>query len=81
MNYQCSFCGQIVSTALRCKDCGYVFCEPCTKGGKSSTAGVVGRTLLGVLTYGASEVARAGYRKIGQKCPTCDGKELVRISG
>jgi len=80
MNYRCGFCGQVISTAVRCKDCGCIFCEPCTKGGKSSTAGAVSRAVFGVLTYGASEVLRAGYRKAVQKCPACEGKALVRIS-
>jgi hypothetical protein len=81
MNYQCSFCAQIVSTALRCKRCGYIACEPCTKGGKSSTAGGITRAVFGVLTYGISEAVRAGYRSVIQKCPACEGKDLVLISG
>ena len=79
MKYQCSFCAKIKGSGWRCSDCGILLCNDCSKGGRSGAVGMAGRILAGVATYGASEVARAGYRKVRQKCVSCHGTNLIRL--
>ncbi|HAO21263.1 MAG: hypothetical protein BWK80_49905 [Desulfobacteraceae bacterium IS3] len=79
MAYQCSFCGNEFKDIWRCRDCGFMVCDNCSKGGKSGLAGKIGRAYVAVATSGLSEVARAGYRKIKQHCPSCEGKDLIKI--
>lgn len=79
MAYKCSFCGQNYDEAWRCKDCGMIICDSCSKGGKSGALGGTARVVAGLYTAGLSEVARAGYRKLNQKCLKCNGDNLVLI--
>lgn len=79
MSYRCSFCGVIKKHVYRCSDCGMLVCSSCAKGGKSSAMGVAGRTIAGYLSAGATEVARAAYRRAKQHCPRCDSKDLIRV--
>jgi len=77
--YVCSFCGGQFKQVWRCRNCGTVVCDTCSKGGKSSMLGKLTRAYVGVSTLGLSEATRSGYRKIKQKCPSCDGKDLIII--
>lgn len=80
VTYKCDFCGRSgFSHVWRCPECGQMFCDACTKGGRSSTAGKVARGVVGYVSAGLSEVARAGYRKAIQKCPSCQGVDLIRV--
>ncbi len=38
-----------------------------------------GRTVAGYLSVGATEVARAAYRRVKQHCPRCSSKDLIRV--
>ena len=75
----CDCCERDLNGGWRCRDCDHKFCNNCSKGGRSSGLGVATRTVFGIFTYGASEIARAGYRKAKQKCPYCGSKDLMRI--
>jgi hypothetical protein len=77
--YRCSFCGEVTKRAWRCSTCGFIACTNCSKGGKSTALGKVVRLGAGVVTYGATEVLRAGYRKANQKCPNCNSHEVISI--
>ena len=77
--YRCSFCGKVKRRAWRCGSCGYILCSNCSKGGKSTALGAMGRTVAAAATYGASEVVRWGYRKANQKCHRCGGSSLVSV--
>jgi len=79
MSYQCSFCGSEFSQVWRCRECGTMICDSCSKGGKSGTLGKLARAYVGLSTLGASEVVRSGYRKIKQHCPSCESSDLIRI--
>jgi len=79
MVYQYSFCGGEFKVLWRCRDCGYMVCDDCSKGGKSGLLGKVVRGYVGLSTLGLTEVARAGYRKAKQHCPSCESKDLIKI--
>jgi hypothetical protein len=79
VKYQCTFCADVKSHAWRCTDCGMLVCDSCSKGGKSTAAGIAGRAVVGYATAGLSEIARLGFRKINQHCPGCGGDDLIRI--
>jgi hypothetical protein len=79
MAYRYSFCGNDFKDIRRCRDCGMMVCDNCSKGGKSGLLGKVVRGYVGVSTLGLSELAREGYRKVKQFCPSCEGKDLIRI--
>jgi hypothetical protein len=75
----CDTCRRSFGYGWRCKQCELVCCDPCTKGGRSTTAGKLMRGALGIVTYGASEVVRAINRSNNQACPRCGGKDFMRI--
>jgi len=77
--YQCGFCGDESNSLWRCRDCGDMVCDACSKGGKSSKLGVAGRVVAGYVSVGATEALRSGYRKVNQHCPSCESKDLIRI--
>ena len=77
--YRCSFCGKTAKRAWRCTECGYIMCANCSKGGKSTGLGKFVRTGAAIATYGISEVARAGYRKVNQKCIHCGSIEIMSL--
>jgi hypothetical protein len=79
MKYRCTFCARVFSHLLRCETCGILVCDSCTKGGRSSNLGVAARAAAGYLTAGLSEVARLGYRKLKQHCPSCGDDQLTRV--
>ena len=79
MSYRCTFCANTKKHVYRCSDCGMLVCSSCAKGGTSSAMGVAGRTVAGYLSAGATEMARAAYRRAKQHCPRCDGKDLIRV--
>ncbi len=79
MSYQCTFCASIQKHVFRCSGCGMLVCSSCAKGGKSSAVGAASRTVAGYFSLGATEVARAAYRRAKQHCPRCDGKDLIRM--
>lgn len=79
MKYQCTFCAKVHGSAWRCRSCGMLTCDACSKGGKSSALGIAGRAAAGYMTMGLSELARMGYRKANQECPGCGGDSLIRV--
>jgi predicted RNA-binding Zn-ribbon protein involved in translation (DUF1610 family) len=79
MSYQCPSCDGEFSHVWRCRECGMIVCDACSKGGQSSTLGKLVRIFIGILTLAISEVARAGYRKIKQRCPNCGSTDLIKI--
>lgn len=79
MSYRCTFCADVKNHVWRCSDCGMLVCDSCSKGGKSTAAGIAGRAVAGYITAGLSEVVRATARKIGQHCPRCKGDNLIRV--
>ncbi len=79
MSYRCTFCGDIKRHVYRCSGCGMLVCSPCAKGGKSSKIGLATRAVAGYVSAGATEAARAAYRRTKQHCPRCDSKDLIRV--
>ena len=77
--YRCSFCGRDESSIWRCRDCGTMVCDACSKGGRSSKLGIATRAVAGYVSAGATGAARALYRKANQHCPSCEGKDLIRL--
>jgi len=78
--YDCDFCGRNgFKTAWRCAECGRIYCDACSKGGRSSTTGKIARGLAGYMSLGLTEAARAGYRKASQRCPSCESTDLIRL--
>lgn len=77
--YKCSFCGREEKSIWRCRDCGTMVCDSCSKGGRSSKLGAATRAFAGYVTVGASEAARALYRKANQHCPSCESDDLIRL--
>lgn len=56
---------------FRCKDCGMVIYESNSKSSNSTL-------LIGILTLGLSKIVRAVYRRITQRCPNCDSRNLIK---
>jgi hypothetical protein len=79
MKYVCTFCGKVKGHVLQYSGCGTIVCHACSKGGRSSAVGLVGRAVVGYATAGVSELARATHRKATQCCPACKGSRLIRI--
>ena len=77
--YKCSFCGREEKSIWRCRDCGTMVCDSCSKGGRSSKLGIAARAMAGYVSAGATEAARALYRKANQHCPSCEGTDLIRL--
>lgn len=74
----CSCCGRTYESGWKC-GCGERICDHCANGGRSGLLGKMGRGLAAVATYGASEVVRAGYRRMTRACPKCGSNEFMRI--
>lgn len=75
----CTCCGRTYKTGWKCGGCEERICDDCANGGRSGLLGKMVRVGAAVATYGASEVARAGYRRLTRVCPKCGGNEFMRI--
>lgn len=79
MSYKCPICQGEFNQIWRCRDCGVIICDSCSKGGNSSIMEKIIRIIVGILTLSLSEVILAAYRKKKQHCPNCHSKKLIKI--